>query len=61
MKVLFDTNVLLDVFLERKSFFGSSAQVVGLVEQGKIGPVPGLWIVHLVLGLVLLALLKPRV
>jgi len=36
MKVLFDTNVLLDVFLERKSFFGSSAQVVGLVEQGKI-------------------------
>ncbi len=31
------------------------------VEQGTIGPVPGLWVVHLVLGLVLLALLKPRV
>jgi lipopolysaccharide export system permease protein len=31
------------------------------VEQGTIGPVPGLWSVHLVLGLVLLALLKPRV
>jgi len=31
------------------------------VEQGTIGPVPGLWGVHLVLGLVLLALLKPRV
>lgn len=36
MKVLVDTNVLLDVFLERESFFGPSAQVVGLVEQGKI-------------------------
>jgi len=31
------------------------------VEQGTIGSVPGLWGVHLVLGLVLLALLKPRV
>jgi lipopolysaccharide export system permease protein len=31
------------------------------VEQGTIGPVPGLWSVHLVLFLVLLALVKPRV
>ena len=30
------------------------------VEQGTIGSLPGLWGVHLVLGLVLLALLKPR-
>jgi len=36
MKALFDTNVLLDIFLKRKSFFGPSAQVVGLAEQGKI-------------------------
>ena len=36
MKVLFDTNVLLDVFLEREPFFGPSAQVVGLAEQSKI-------------------------
>ena len=31
------------------------------VEQGTIGPIPGLWSVHLVLCLVLLALVKPRV
>jgi len=31
------------------------------VEQGTIGSLPGLWGVHLVLGLVLLALLKPRI
>jgi lipopolysaccharide export system permease protein len=31
------------------------------VEQGTIGPVPGLWGVHLILGLVLLALLKTRI
>jgi lipopolysaccharide export system permease protein len=30
------------------------------VEQGSIGSLPGLWGVYLVLGLVLLALLKPR-
>lgn len=41
--------------------FSMAAVARTLVEQGKIGPVPGLWIVHLVLGLVLLALLKPRV
>jgi lipopolysaccharide export system permease protein len=32
------------------------------VEQGTIGPLPGLWGVHLTLGLgLLVALLKPRV
>lgn len=36
MKVLFDTNVLLDVFLERTPFFEASSQIVGLAEQGKI-------------------------
>ncbi|MCW9708203.1 PIN domain-containing protein [Fodinibius salsisoli] len=36
MKVLFDTNVLLDVFLERRPFFESSSQVLGLTEKGKI-------------------------
>jgi len=36
MKFLFDTNVLLDVFLEREPFFEDSAQSVGLAEQGKI-------------------------
>jgi len=36
MKVLFDTNVLLDVFLERESFFEASAGAIGLAEQGKI-------------------------
>jgi len=32
-----------------------------LIEQGTIGSIPGLWGVYLALGLVLLALLKPRV
>jgi len=36
MKVLFDTNVLLDVFLEREPFFKASAQTIGLAEKGKI-------------------------
>ncbi|SHE59275.1 Predicted nucleic acid-binding protein, contains PIN domain [Fodinibius roseus] len=36
MKVLCDTNVLLDLFLEREPFFENSSQVVGLAEQGKI-------------------------
>lgn len=36
MKVLCDTNVLLDVFLERTPFFEASSQIVGLAEQGKI-------------------------
>jgi len=36
MKVLFDTNVLLDVFLEREPCFKASAQTIGLAEKGKI-------------------------
>jgi predicted nucleic acid-binding protein len=36
MKVLIDTNVLLDVFLERKPFFEASAQTVGLAEKAEI-------------------------
>lgn len=36
MKVLYDTNVLLDVFLKREPFFEASSRVVGLAEQGKI-------------------------
>ncbi|MDZ7757269.1 PIN domain-containing protein [Rhodohalobacter sp.] len=36
MKVLFDTNVLLDVFLEREPFFEASSRAVGLAEEGKI-------------------------
>lgn len=36
MNVLFDTNVLLDVLLERHPFFETSSQIVGLAEQGKI-------------------------
>lgn len=40
MKVLFDTNVLLDVlldvFLERTPFFEASSQVVGLAETSEI-------------------------
>lgn len=36
MKVLVDTNVLLDLFLERDPFFEASSQVVGLAEQGEI-------------------------
>lgn len=36
MKVLFDTNVLLDVFLKRDPFFEASTQLLALAEQGKI-------------------------
>lgn len=36
MKILFDTNVILDVFLERDPFFKNSAQLMGLAEQSKI-------------------------
>lgn len=36
MKVLFDTNVILDVFLERTPFFDASSKTVALAEQGKI-------------------------
>jgi len=36
VKVLFDTNVILDVLLNREPFVNISAQLVGLVEQKKI-------------------------
>lgn len=36
MKILLDTNVILDVFLEREPFFGASSQVLGYAEQDKI-------------------------
>ena len=36
MKILLDTNVLLDVFLERKPFCDSSIRVMALVERSKI-------------------------
>lgn len=36
MKILLDTNVLLDVFLERKPFYDSSIRVMALVERSKI-------------------------
>ncbi|MGB5438696.1 MAG: LPS export ABC transporter permease LptF [Gammaproteobacteria bacterium] len=40
--------------------FSMAAVARTWLEHGKIDSVPGLWIVYLVLGLVLLALLKPR-
>lgn len=36
MKTLFDTNVLLDVFLQRDPFYKASAQLVGFAEKGEI-------------------------
>tara|TARA_R110002124_G_scaffold280490_2_gene453787 strand:- start:26738 stop:27157 length:420 start_codon:yes stop_codon:yes gene_type:complete len=36
MKVVFDTNVILDVFLIRNPFFITSSQAMGFAEQGKI-------------------------
>jgi predicted nucleic acid-binding protein len=36
MNILFDTNVFLDVFLERDPFFDASSQVVAFAEQGKL-------------------------
>ncbi|MCC5940759.1 MAG: PIN domain-containing protein [Balneolaceae bacterium] len=36
MKVLFDTNILLDLFLERAPFYEHSAHTIGLAEQNKI-------------------------
>ena len=36
MKVLVDTNVLLDVWLQREPFWQSSARVIELVEKRKI-------------------------
>ena len=36
MKILFDTNILLDVFLFRDPFYKNSAFLLGLAEQGKV-------------------------
>jgi predicted nucleic acid-binding protein len=36
MKILLDTNVLLDVLLERKPFYDSSIRVMTLAERDKI-------------------------
>ena len=36
MRVLVDTNVVLDVLLERRPFVGASAEVFGLVEHSRI-------------------------
>lgn len=36
MKILFDTNVILDVLLEREPFFKASSQVLGYSELNKI-------------------------
>lgn len=36
MNILFDTNILLDVFLERKPFFENSAYLVDLAEKRSI-------------------------
>ncbi len=36
MRVLVDTNVVLDVLLDRKSFAGPAAQIFGLVEESRI-------------------------
>lgn len=33
MKVLFDTNILLDVFLEREPFYGASVTCLSLAEK----------------------------
>lgn len=36
MKVLLDTNVILDFALERQPWFADSEQIMSLVEQNKI-------------------------
>ncbi|HEY9804670.1 MAG TPA: PIN domain-containing protein [Leptolyngbyaceae cyanobacterium] len=36
MKVLLDTNIILDVALERQPFFSNSETVVSFVEQGQL-------------------------
>ncbi|MEH2451365.1 type II toxin-antitoxin system VapC family toxin [Nostoc sp.] len=36
MKVLFDTNIIIDVALERQPFFTNSETVLSFVEQGQI-------------------------
>lgn len=34
--VLIDTNVILDVWFERKPFFQASVQVLDAIERGKV-------------------------
>ncbi|WP_341736201.1 PIN domain-containing protein [Microcoleus sp. CAWBG640] len=36
VKILLDTNIILDIALERQPFFGESEQVLSLVEQGEV-------------------------
>jgi len=36
LRVLFDTNIILDVLLNRKKFVDLSANIVGMVESNKI-------------------------
>ena len=36
MKVLFDTNVILDLLLEREKYIDAAEQVISMVEQGVI-------------------------
>jgi lipopolysaccharide export system permease protein len=43
------------------SVFSMASVARTWVEQGTIGPIPGLWGVHVALALFLLALLKPRI
>jgi predicted nucleic acid-binding protein len=35
-KVLFDTNIILDIALDRKPFFDLSAKLFGLIDKKKI-------------------------
>lgn len=35
-KILLDTNIILDIALERQQFFGESEQVLSFVEQGQL-------------------------
>lgn len=41
MKILFDTNIILDVFLARQPFLEYSAKLFAHVEQGKLEGVLG--------------------
>ena len=41
MKILFDTNIILDVFLARQPFLENSAKLFAHVEQGKLEGVLG--------------------
>lgn len=36
MKVIFDTNILLDLFLARKPFYHHSSLTIALAEQNKM-------------------------